>query len=219
MISRRLLLLIAVGVVAGCATASKSGPFDAGPDGESEAGPLPDGATPAEDGGADSSTPAVARVFTTATTYAAKSLGGGASGFAGADGFCANAAAAAGLGGTWVAWLSTAKTNAIDRVTGQGPWYLVDGTTLVFANKAALATVPRTGISKNELGLSGQVAREVWTGTANGGVASSFTCNDWTNGTNTGEGTVGIGGQTQEWTKFLEQSCDGERSIYCFEVK
>jgi hypothetical protein len=218
--SLRLVLFLGCAfALPACATASHAGTSDAGPDAEppSEGGPLDDAAPP--DGGADASGGDVARVFTTATTYAAKSLGGGASRVAGADGFCANAATAAGLGGTWVAWLSTSAVNAIDRVTGTGPWYLVDGTTLVFPNKAALATVPRAGMAMNELGVSGQTTHQVWTGTANGGTRSPFTCDDWSNGTNTGKGMMGVGGQIKEWTSLLEESCDREASLYCFEVK
>lgn len=121
-----LLLLGCVGAVPACATSTQLVTLDAGPDAESpsEGGPLPDaGALPDAEAGASGGG---ARVFVTATSYAAKSLGGGASRVAGADGFCANAAAAAGLGGNWVAWLSTSTVNAIDRVTGTGPWYLVD---------------------------------------------------------------------------------------------
>src|SRR5262245_46996381 len=45
---------------------------------------------------------------------------------AGADRLCGEAASAAGLGGEWTAWVSTAEVNAIQRVS-EGPWYLVDG--------------------------------------------------------------------------------------------
>jgi hypothetical protein len=160
-----------------------------------------------------------ARVFVTATTYAPQALGGGATGFAGADGFCANAAAAAGLDGRWVAWLSTTRTDAIERVTGDGPWYLVDRKTLVFLNHASLATVPRVGIGMNELGVIGQRTNQVWTGTANGGMASPNTCAAWSSGANNQKGMTGIGGQKDEWTTLFEETCDREQSLYCFELK
>lgn len=203
-------------VLAGCSASGVSVPL--GSDAEAETGSRADGGVPA-DGQADASEGNVARVFVTSAGYAAKSLGGGATGAAGADGFCTNAAEAGSLGGKWVAWLSTSRKNAVERVTGTGPWTLVDGKTLVFPNKASLATVPRVGIGMNELGEQSEVTREVWTGTSNGGVASTFTCDDWTNGTNTGRGMTGIAGQRDEWTKFLESSCDREMSVYCFEVK
>ncbi len=125
------------GVLWGCSAGSKVTGIS--PDGgtDSDGGRLDDGggledADAQPDGSKDPDHDAVARVFVTATTYAPQSLGGGATGFAGADGFGANAAAAASLGGKWVAWLSTSSTDAIDRVTGDGPWYLVDRKTLVF---------------------------------------------------------------------------------------
>jgi hypothetical protein len=217
---RLVVLLGCAAAVPGCATATNARTLDAEPpdaDVLEEGGSLDGG--PPVDGEADASDAGVARVFATATGYLAKSLGGGATGFAGGDGFCASAAEAGGLGGTWVAWLSTSRTNAIDRVTGAGPWYLVDRKTLVFLNKAALATVPRVGIAMNELAVEGPTSRQVWTGTSNGGIASPLTCDDWSNGTNTGRGMTGNAGGKNDWTTLFEEPCDRERSLYCFEVK
>ena len=45
-------------------------------------------------------------------------------GLANADSACNVAAGNAALSGTWVAWLSDSQTNAIDRLTGTGCFFL-----------------------------------------------------------------------------------------------
>ena len=63
------------------------------------------------------------RVFVTSTT-SGPDLGG----LAGADTVCNTLAADAGLGGAWVAWLSTQSVNAEDRLTpGSGPFVRAAG--------------------------------------------------------------------------------------------
>src|SRR5689334_19443588 len=57
---------------------------------------------------------------TTPATFAAPPL-------ASADGVCASRAVAKGLPGTFVAWLSTSTTDAIDRLAGSRGWVRVDG--------------------------------------------------------------------------------------------
>src|SRR5688500_10181736 len=42
------------------------------------------------------------------------------------------------LGGSWRAWLSTSQVDAIDRIDDVGPWYRIDGETLLFPSKADL---------------------------------------------------------------------------------
>ena len=44
-----------------------------------------------------------------------------------ADTYCRAAANAAGLTGTYRAWLSDGTSNAIDRITVDGPWYTTRG--------------------------------------------------------------------------------------------
>jgi hypothetical protein len=61
-------------------------------------------------------------VFTTSTTQTA-ALGG----LAGADAICAQRALAAGLAGTYRAWLSTSTVNAIDRLGSASGWVRPDG--------------------------------------------------------------------------------------------
>ena len=230
-----LAAFTSVTALSGCSAVANLGANDGGPGADAGSG-ADEG--PGIDGGGDSSgspsdgdgglgdgdafviVPNAARVFRTSATYSAAALGGGASGVAGADGFCAAAAAAASLGGNWVAWLSTSRTSAISRVTGRGPWYLVDRATLVFPNLASIASVPRVGIGMNELGVQSP-AVEAWTGTSTGGTPNTYTCNDWSPTANAtaSKGMVGVAGQVNEWTRFVEQTCDLDRVLYCFEVQ
>src|SRR5690606_4557544 len=62
-------------------------------------------------------------VFVTSTTHEPASLGG----LAGGDAICAARAEAAGLPGTYVAWLSTATVDARDRLGSARGWRRVDG--------------------------------------------------------------------------------------------
>lgn len=89
-------------------------------------------------------------------------------GLEGADALCQNAAAAASLEGSYVAWLSDFSNDAIDRITGDGPWYdLADQR--VFANHAALSTSPLVAIDVDETGETLSIGGRVWTATSAGG--------------------------------------------------
>jgi hypothetical protein len=167
----------------------------------------------------------VKRVFVTKTRYQGdlKTAGGGADGLAGADNLCAQAAAAASLGGSglWRAWLSTSDTNAKDRLADVSPWYLVDRTTVAFATAAQLATTPSVAIDTNETGgvsIVGSV-QYVWTGTSVGGTAAASTCSGWTS--TTGAGQYGSYKEKDaDWTRYAIQpthTCSTPGAIYCFE--
>lgn len=107
--------------------------------------------------------------FTTSVVYDRdlKSAGDAASGLEGADALCARHAEAAGLAGTWRAWLSDTHADALDRIRGDGPWARTDGQT-AFLNPTSLETVPAVPLNIDELGR--QVPNEcVWTNTRVGG--------------------------------------------------
>jgi hypothetical protein len=162
------------------------------------------------------------RVFVTslATSGDLKTNGNAASGLAGGDKLCQNAADAASLGGTFKAWLSSSTTNAIDRIANVGPWYLPDRCTLVFANKAAItSTGPQADIAVTADGAAAPPL-DLWTGTLPSGVKDSFTCNDWTNGTFQHEGTAGVGSNdlfAGSWTEVSTPTCDSGFVLICFE--
>ena len=114
--------------------------------------------------GADGATTNL-RVFVSSTTKT-----GNLGGVAGADAFCNQLATAASLGGTYRSWLSVSGADAIDHVTGNGPWHLVTGE-LVAADKATLTSGVLTHlIDKTEKGATPPFAEDrTWTATgANG---------------------------------------------------
>jgi hypothetical protein len=163
------------------------------------------------------------RIFLTTmgTTGDLKTNGNAASGLAGGDKLCQNAADAATLGGTFKAWLSTSTTNAIDRIANVGPWYLVDRCTQVFANKASItANGPQVAIRST---ADGSLAPpyDIWTGTLPSGVKDSWTCNDWTSGAPFSYlGSTGVGSNflfAGSWTTVSTAKCDSNRLLICFE--
>ncbi|MBL9100964.1 MAG: hypothetical protein JNL82_08400 [Myxococcales bacterium] len=97
-----------------------------------------------------------------------------------ADEDCTAGAAAAGMAGTWRAWLSSSQVDAIDRIDDVGPWYRVDQETLLFATKAELTLGPRAPIDLtfDDPGADDDVL--FWTGTDLDGRRTADNCMDWT---------------------------------------
>lgn len=156
------------------------------------------------------------RVFVTSTV-----TNGNVGGVAGGDAKCAAAAVVGNLGGTFVVWLSVAGTAAPTRITGAGPWYLVGGTTRVFANKAAITTSgPEVPIDRDEKGIVNVAPDLVWTATQAVGTAAGQNCNNFT-GIQVGQN--GVAGSTKEknaqWTQVAGNSnCQNAAlHLYCFE--
>jgi hypothetical protein len=134
------------------------------------------------DGGGGIVDPSALKVFVTRGQH-----DGNFGGLAGADAFCANAASSVALGGNWIAWLSDSKTQANDRVKGNGPWYLVGESSPIFADRTALTGAHTSPFDRDERGTHYSPAY-VWIG------LDPFhpltTCNDWTS---TADGTTGTG--------------------------
>ena len=159
-------------------------------------------------------------IFITSLSYDGdlKSAGGGSTGLEGADKICANHAAGGALGGTWKAWLSDSTTNAIDRINDVGPWYLVGTDTVVFNNKANLATVPLIYIYISELGIAPPLYTNAWTGTLTGGTKSTDLCADWTNNTLSVRGLRGyVYLVTTNWTQSASPTCNSTEHLYCIQ--
>lgn len=154
-------------------------------------------------------------------------FGANLGGVDGGDTLCQNAANAAGLGGTWRAWLSApdaAPPRGRFTLTPTLPYRLLDGTIVVGANTDALGTKPFTldaSISIDETGANisdgGQL--EVWTGTTGSGDISQYTCDGWTSNVVASLGAVGVLNQTSgNWTDIYPQFCDRTGThLYCFE--
>lgn len=142
---------------------------------------------------------------------------GNLGGVTGADAICNKLAKAAGLPGTYVAWISTANVDAIDRVTGAGPWQRVDGK-VVAQNKAQLATGQLTNpLRRDEKGQTPSLAEDrVWTATGpNGKYVGGSDCGAWTG---TGNGHVGEAEHDgNKWTSLVDEACTEVNRVYCFQ--
>jgi hypothetical protein len=185
-----------------------------GPDGSRDAmttndqGPLLDAALDQ-----DASLPDGGRyVFVTAAQTS-----GDLGGVVGADKTCTMFAASAGLGGVWMAWVTTAASPASSRLTSVGPWYLVTGER-VAATKSTLmgATTLDRPIDRDAHGVQ-QINSPVWTGLPIGGSAGGD-CSNWTS---TFVATNGGTGDTQyasfAWQQSGSAACSTAHRLYCFE--
>lgn len=167
----------------------------------------------ASDSGTTSAPAGAKYVFVTSVHYT-----GDLGGVAGADAKCQTAATAAGLAGTYKAWISTYGASAADRITGDGPWYGTDPAhTKVFNNHANLLTVPHAFLEYDENGQFG--GGGAWTGTEQGGVASGLDCGGWNVGSFDAQGSVGSCDETQDWgsqdPQYGGTPCGAQESLIC----
>jgi hypothetical protein len=161
---------------------------------------------------------------------------GNTGGLAGSDALCDQAAADAGLGGSYRAWRSqnSPRIDAIDRLTEVGPWRRVDG---------ALVAIDRADLVDGEIASPIRVQADgqkfdflQWQATAgtdpdgtlyvnNGtaGVSADVTCNNWTST----DGDISIAAAS--WASPFVTSglwsnagafigCDAPQRMYCFET-
>ena len=157
-------------------------------------------------------------VFTTSTTQT-PALGG----LAGADAICAQRALAAGLAGTYRAWLSTSTVNAIDRLGSASGWVRPDGKP-VLNNVADIAQdklfyPPRLDEFGNDLGAD----PVVMTATGRDGRLTVFTdsttCGDFTSEVENGLLVGGWASANSElFNNVVGFSCGNEARIYCFGI-
>ncbi len=186
--------------------------------GEDTPGPAPqDDPPPASDadagngGGVDASTGPL-KAFVSSETPT-----GNLGGVTGADAICNKLAKAAGLPGTYVAWISTANVNAIDRITGAGPWQRVDGV-LVAQNKAQLASGQLANpLRRDEKGQTPPIDEDrVWTATGSDGkYLGGADCGAWTGA---GNGRVGEAEHDgSKWTSLTDEACTEVNRVYCFQ--
>ncbi len=176
----------------------------------------------------DPSTSGDCVVFITKATHDAN-MGG----LAGADAICQRAAVAAGLKGTFKAWLSDSKQSAAQRLT-HGSVNYVDTRGQVIANDWAdltdaslqrAITVDETGYDwdadAKHCGLM-KVYANTWTGTATDGSARTPFCADWTTTAADAFGTEGYYCYASEaWTASpvveVRRSCSASLSLYCIQ--
>lgn len=189
-------------------TAQNDGAIVDGKDGAVRPGA--DGASDASDASPPPPRPDGGRFVFVTSTQATGDL----KGVAGADMTCGAIATDAGLGGVWMAWVSTSASGASTRLTSAGPWYLVTGT-LVATSKSELSNVSmlQHPIDRDELGGM-RTSSPVWTG----GTFGFVTCTDWTS---LAPGAVGTVGNTQfaniSWQEMTTVACSTTHRLYCFE--
>jgi hypothetical protein len=153
------------------------------------------------------------RVFITSTSVALGSLGALAS----ADAICQARASAAGLAGTYVAWLSSASQNARDRLGGARGWVRIDGKPVADTLADLVAGKLWFPIAQDELGQP-KSGLTVATGTLADGTAGK-TCSDWSS--TSASVTVGDGGGgTEAWTAVFSDValCGQSLPLLCFGV-
>jgi hypothetical protein len=145
-------------------------------------------------------------------------LNGALGGLAGADAACASEASAAGLPGTFVAWLSTSTLDARDRLAGARGWIRTDGVVAADTVDAFASFELRAPIDRDAHGNRVSYAsRAVWTGTQYTGVRTSETCSDWSSTATTGE-TGQLSAGEVVFTEDVSIACTSSAHLYCFEI-
>jgi hypothetical protein len=167
------------------------------------------------------------KVFVTSTTT--KGLFGTTGGIANGDLICNNLALAAGVSGTYKAWL--AITSATDdpntRMTHQSFAYAdTTGTTVANNWTGLISGTLVNAFSKDERGNAVAANQRVWTNvTANTGTTATVSgsangnCIGWTNnGGGAHTAWYGLtGSATATWTKSNSQTCNNNAHLYCIE--
>lgn len=156
------------------------------------------------------------RVFVTSTSYS-----GNLGGVAGADAKCQARADAAGLGGTWKAWLaSSADGLPAPRFTYADPWVKVNSNVKVADDLGDLTdgTIDSL-INVTEFGTAvNPFNKIVWTGITAPNSIAAETCNGWTNGTASFSGRRGSAArQNTQWEDAGLSGCNMANGLYCFE--
>lgn len=167
-------------------------------------------------GGAISLQCAVAdkRIFVTSTSYQ-----GNLGGAAGADLACQGRAIAAGLGGTWKAWLSTSVSSPATSFTHTAaPYVRVDGTVIAADWTALTSGSLMTGVVLDEFGTYAGPS-EVWTSTSTAGTYTGGGCTDFTSNSSAAPYAYqGISDRNSSaWTTVYLNFCDRWARLYCVE--
>jgi hypothetical protein len=155
------------------------------------------------------------RVFLSSTTYT-----GNLGGHAGADATCQQLAAAAGLGGTWMAWISDSASCPSARfLHASNAYRLLDGTVVAASFSALVSGSLGHGIDLDQGGHPPTGTTEVWTATNPDGTLAGDGCSSFTSGNHAASTpAVGVADNTDAtWTDVYLQFCDRSDHLYCFE--
>lgn len=213
-------LVVACSGVAGCWSVLDLLPDDnAAPPNDGVEATAP---APVRDAAADRSSDATDagpphRVFVTSTVHPGSSLASSP------DTACNAAAAAAGLPGRFVAWLSFTSKPARDRLVEYGPWVTMLGRPVARDKSDLTKGSIEAPITHDERGKTfppGRSTDLVWTGTDRNGRPTSSACADWSTSDGSARGTVGNATQSgAAWTEdpSATASCLSNFHVYCFE--
>jgi hypothetical protein len=158
-------------------------------------------------------------LFLTPLTYDANLTG--ATGLAdphdAGDSICQAAAASAGHSGTFQVWLSTSSVDAIDHITGDGPWVVPTGSTQIFASKAGIPGGPADDIDEDVFGDLVSAPLQFWTATNTFGRYDGDDCRGWSSTDPHFSATTGISNRQQTWTNDGVSTCETRLRLLCFE--
>lgn len=146
---------------------------------------------------------------------------GNLGGLAGADAICQTHAEAAGLSGSYMAWLSDLTDSPSTRFTqATVPYVLVDGTKIADSWSDLVDGTLQHPIDRDELGGYYQ-GNYAWTGTEPDGTPTTnpgYLCENWTSSEMVNYGIRGAEyGSDTTWTRHSGGFCEYYHSIYCFE--
>ena len=150
-------------------------------------------------------------VFVTSTTH-----NGALGGLAGADAICQTRATAAGLGGTYRAWLSDQTASPSSRFVQFGGFYTTNLETIA-TNWSGLTDGQLShAIDRDEFNALVS-SGTVWTGTQQNGTAySGASCTNWTSADGGSSGRIGSTSEINAgWTNFASVPCNNLRRLYC----
>jgi hypothetical protein len=154
------------------------------------------------------------RIFVTAARFA-PNFGG----VANADARCQAAAMAAGVPGTFRAWISDSTRSAASRLHHSlSPYYRLDGTTprIIASDWNDLVDGVTVAIATDEFGAPHR-DEAVWTGSLDNGAASAATCSNWTSGAGATLGMSGNSSAAAFSTYYGAVSCASSSHLYCVE--
>ena len=157
--------------------------------------------------------------FVTSLTYVPYQIGGQQ----GADAACQARAQAAGLDGTYVAWLSTSMISAASRIPASARgWYRTDGHPIADTLASLTGGKILYPISTDETGAAVPVVPFVFTGTANDGTnmlngMPVATCSDYTDPTGQVVVAEPVGGKGA-WSDYSNGPCNSAARLYCLGI-
>lgn len=153
-------------------------------------------------------------VFVTSTLHAAN-FGG----VTGADVICAARATAAGLSGTYRAWISGGGTAALARLQGARGWVRADGAPVADTPADFAQGKLFNPIRIDEFGddVAGMNTLAVFTGSNADGTESAETCSNWSSASGSIFGAQGMADSGGDRAVNVgSTSCNATRRLYCF---